>query len=42
VTKRAVYETASMSWTDALAHSIELALLQHGTVHSPPQSAGPS
>ena len=43
VTKRAVYETAAMSWTDALAHSIELALLQHGTVQTPPpQSAGPS
>jgi enoyl-CoA hydratase/carnithine racemase len=43
VTKRAVYETASMPWPDALAHSIELALLQHGTVPGPtPQSGGPS
>ena len=43
VTKRAVYETASMSWTDALAHSLELALLQHGTVQSPtPKSTGAS
>ena len=42
-TKRAVYETAAMQWTDALARSIELALLQHGTVQSPtPPSTGPS
>ena len=32
LTKRAVYETASMTWDDALEHSIELALLQHSTV----------
>ena len=32
LTKRAVYETASMAWDDALERSIELALLQHSTV----------
>ena len=32
LTKRAVYETASMAWDDALARSIESALLQHSTV----------
>jgi len=32
ITKRAVYETASMPWADALARSIELALEQHSTV----------
>src|SRR2546423_1837067 len=34
---------AAMQWTDAPARSIELALLQHGTVQSPtPPSTGPS
>ena len=32
ITKRAVYETASMPWADALARSIEFALEQHSTV----------
>ncbi|MEO5839128.1 MAG: enoyl-CoA hydratase/isomerase family protein [Acidimicrobiales bacterium] len=32
LTKRAVYETASLSWDDALERSIELALRQHSTV----------
>jgi len=36
LTKRAVYETASLSWDDALERSIELALLQHSTVEGPP------
>jgi enoyl-CoA hydratase/carnithine racemase len=31
-TKRAVYETATMAWPDALARSIEFAIEQHGTV----------
>jgi enoyl-CoA hydratase/carnithine racemase len=36
LTKRAVYETASLSWDDALDRSIELAVLQHSTVEGPP------
>jgi enoyl-CoA hydratase/carnithine racemase len=32
MTKRAVYETAGMPWSDALARSIEVALEQHSTV----------
>ena len=31
-TKRAVYETATLAWPDALARSIEFAIQQHGTV----------
>jgi enoyl-CoA hydratase/carnithine racemase len=31
-TKRAVYETATMAWPDALGRSIEFAIRQHGTV----------